>query len=291
MSRIKGKPKSGYDFGNKKHYRRTLWNFIDNALRFKKPIRDRKVLIIDTSEAIETLFLVERGYKPENLTVVNRNPAELAWLTRRLRNDHAITGVRTIADDAFEVADDKFDVLNLDLTGPISTRLMERLKALEVKSESVIAVSILRGRESDAGFRQIYRWLEKLENEPDDDADLTQQGAALMRSFLLGHHRCDFSDDGPSDQDFIRVFSLIPPLKIQESINIHLLDFAWGRYASTAGSQTMLWVARHLFPSCEIEDLSRRSLAEISTKRKLILDMMAFREQFRGWVLDCRERA
>lgn len=237
---MNGKPATGYDFGNKKAYRRTLWNLVDTALHFKKPQSTRKVLILDTSDAEETLFLIARGYRPENITVVNRNAAELAWLTRRL-HDRGINGVKTIAKDVFEVVGNNptFDAINLDLTSPMNIRLAEFLRGMSIVDEIVIAVSVLRGRETDVIVRELYKCSREPEFTTVEQRAQREAWFQLMRS-------CDMSNIfGPlSDSDFMRLTILLAAQKPHQKEAGPLLR-AWGRYRSSAGSQTMMWTLTH----------------------------------------------
>jgi hypothetical protein len=74
-----------YDFESKHLYRRRREQAIDKICSAGK-FRDRKVAYLDTGEALDTIAYLKRGYRPQNLWAINRNPAEVAWLTRKLKS-------------------------------------------------------------------------------------------------------------------------------------------------------------------------------------------------------------
>lgn len=234
-------PTDGYGFGNKKQYRRTLWRFIDDSLRGVQ-LKDRKVVYLDTKEGLETEFLLDRGYKPRNLHVVNWNPAEVAVLTRRLRAMH-IPDVNTYGIDVFEaipkVGD--FHVLNLDLCGPISGLLLAELTLIAARNrapEYVIANNMLRGRE----LKEMGGCLREATGALD-----SKDSEILDQSCLFDY----------TEMDAVRIIALRTVIKegfwAEEDLEVthykylmpEIIGMRAGMYKSTAGNQTMLWTAFH----------------------------------------------
>lgn len=256
MSR--GKPETGYDFGNKKQYRRTIWNHADECMI--KPRSKRRVLIIETSECEEVLFLVSKGYRPENIHAVNRKAAELAWMTRRLRDHHGIVGVHTHAIDVFDLLEkesliDQLDAINLDLTGPVSRTLMVRLMSLKLHDEMFVSVTVLRGREyPEKGLSVIKS--ELFGEDPILDPALVKALKTSQEEIIEGlaalHQEIDqmADQDGlPKGDDALRVGYIQAGLlrSGMREVNSRI-----GRYRSTAGSQTMLWRSSYHMLPCEL---------------------------------------
>ncbi len=257
MSR-KGSPKDGYNFGNKRQYRRTLWNFVDRCFP-DKPNSKRKVMILDTSEAGECKFLItQKGYRPENINVVNRNPAELALLTKRLK-DEGIFGINTHKGDAFEILDklvDSIDVVNLDLTGPIKSKLSNELEAIRLHDELFISVTILRGRESRKEFVPV-----EFEDE-EGIARLNKLNQDVkhpnVQEFLKELEVCGPRVNWNGRHDLIRIIGLFGSAFINGiDRGLNMYGKRWDIYRSSAGSQTMMWFSG-FFMQTNLDDKSLR---------------------------------
>lgn len=154
-------PSDGYRSGRKRHYRRTIWNALESTPSVGAiPTRDRRVLLLDESGASETMFLVARGYKPSNITLVNINVATAARATLSLRRV-GIFGVESRGGDVAEIwkraADEgrKYDVVHLDFCGYVGPKLrsvLEGFNGMAALGPTAIAVNVLRGRESNDIF-------------------------------------------------------------------------------------------------------------------------------------------
>jgi hypothetical protein len=258
----KGKPAGGYDFGNKRAYRRTLWNFVDNALRFKNSIKKRKVLILDTNDAEETSFLIDRGYRPNNITVVNRKQIQLDGLVQRF-------GVKTICDDVFNIinnGNNDYDVINLDLTCPINLEIVGKLDNIPIYDEKIIAISILRGRELDKEIREAY----SNSNEALSIICDSNETIGTVFNEMLDEFRANdwiMKIDDLSQIDLIRLALLLGGHK-EDSIAMNRI---WGRYKSSACSQTMLWAAKHWINCDHLErKINFMSIAEAKEKLPLL---------------------
>ena len=219
--------------------RRTLWNFIDGCLSDSNiPIRERTAVYLDTADAGETLFLLNRGYKPRNLHVVNRNISEVAWVQRRV-TEAGYSCVNTYGSDVFDALDGistPIHAINLDLCGPVTEKLLDKI-AGQSKGRSfylgqVIAVTVLRGREH---------------------GDIAERIRLAKESSNLGafeRYATDISYFGDSG-DAYRLGTLLGAVKgirttVDGNRRFEVDNIAWGRYKSTAGNQSMLWIAAQI---------------------------------------------
>jgi hypothetical protein len=255
----KCRPDGGYGFDEKKRYRRKLWDFIERAVR--KPIKRRKVCIIDTAEANETLFLLKRGYSPGNIVVVNEESAELAWVTTRVRRA-GYADVHTCTTDIRDtdgfvkwayregIADEPFDAVNLDLCGPMGRRLDDDgidpwaqtvggSSRRIVARGGVLAVTVLVGRDTNDEFRAQI-----------DEANTTSvlhNGELLPGAYYLRVKRAL----GAMQGGIVRY----DDGSTKACCYSHVIDCTFDWYPSTNG-QRMLWVAAKLMPHfAENEDV------------------------------------
>jgi len=233
-----GKPATGYDFPTKRKYRQQLWNFVDKALK-KTPIQERKVLCLDTSQGLECAHLIRLGYRPENILACNRNPAELAWLTRRIRSLGTVNVAGLELREVLRRIDDqqengfKINAMNLDLTGPISQSvwgILDYIRSNLLHSGIVIAVSLLRGREQDDSIRDL---LEKSKNQWSDSS---------KRRLDSELDRCRHGSEFAQETDALRIAWVHNFFISTEIDKPSITDSAWGIYRSSAGSQTMFWM-------------------------------------------------
>jgi hypothetical protein len=146
-------PATGYNFGNKRHYRRMVWKYLEGHAT-PKPIKSRHVFILDSKEAGETLFLLQRGYRPENIHVCNDNAAEVATVQLRVKNAgfgrvdthgvDAVSALERIKKDGIAL-----DSINLDFCSNAHTALLTKLQDIRgLLPDSIsVAVTLLRGRE------------------------------------------------------------------------------------------------------------------------------------------------
>lgn len=245
-------PVTGYDFGNKRQYRRTVYAFVDRCLGHR-PVRERRVLLMEDVEALEVKFLLQHGYRPDNLVAVNVNAAVLATVTRHL--DAAwLPRIRTMTGDVFDVAQrcrragETFDVLHLDFTGPFTETMRDRLEDFRneiVRNDSIVIVNMLRGREFD---------------------DLVRIRTAAQRHIVSSAKEVrdvlgrPFAPSAAGLNDMSRVAGTLQALQgfvNEEAIGCHFHlaglhpddtnaepSVRFGSYRT--GTQTMRWVAAHL---------------------------------------------
>lgn len=150
-------PLDGYDFGNKRQYRRSVWACFRRE--FGGHVADKSALLMPSVEADEVDVAVGNGFKPSNLFAVDKNPAIAATIRRK----HPLLG-RSLGCSAgkacFRLADEsvELDALNLDFTGNVSEAYLDEVTAVSVSgalsANAFVAVTMLRGRESDWVLRK-----------------------------------------------------------------------------------------------------------------------------------------
>jgi hypothetical protein len=236
-----------YDFGNKRHYRRNIYAFVDRHC--DKTVKERKVLYIDTKEGGETLFLLNKGYRPENLYVANTNPGEVAQLTKNLKKDFGVR-VNTFGiemGDALARLGDKgvyIDVYNFDYTCNVSSPTVEQdlyiLAAHVLIDKHIVCVNVLRGREKNF-FKKYKHW--NMKN------DVIRSNT--IKSNITGLIKEDYMPDIKTKEVFhITADNKYPAVNMY--CYSHILRQARGIYRSTAGNQTMMWTALKVQKHCEV---------------------------------------
>ena len=253
---MSGAPATGYDFGNKRHYRRSVWNFLESRFPHT-PLRDRTAFILDTQEGLETKFLIERGYNPDNIHVANENPAILAHMTRSITKQYGVR-VNTYGCHAAEaiqkaIYKHKVESVNLDLCGPMSGELAHHLEFTRtfLPQNTAIALTMLRGRERD--LAPIFREMSGKTMPPE------------VRAF---HQRKVLFANGVSmkDNDIFRFTCAVSALTGNYEV-FQLNDYRLAFYRSTAGYQTMMIVLMHLERLVD-EDVSQLIDREIEAARQ-----------------------
>jgi hypothetical protein len=220
-------PDGGYDFGNKRQYHRTVWNAIEARL-VGIPKAERHVVILESQEGGEARFLLDRGYRADQIHAVNRSAAVIATMTRSLRSD-GYRDVDTHGGDVTAVLARLRDrhpihAINLDLCSNASWATIQWLRqsttVLDTLDNVVLGVTLMRGREGPH-FRV---WQEAFRKQVAADE--------------LG--------------DFVRLYMVTRTLgggMTPEGIAVcarHLERPMIGRYWSPAAGQSMLWfVTRH----------------------------------------------
>jgi hypothetical protein len=142
-----------YDFESKHLYRQRRESAIDR-LAPGNPFT-RKVAYLDTSEALDTIAYLKRGYQPQNLWAINDVPAEVAHITMKLAR-LGLPRVNVVGVD-FEKAlmqrVPKVDVVNFDGTKPLSQEMADSLfRMAKLRPTAVWAVTFLAARESRGRF-------------------------------------------------------------------------------------------------------------------------------------------
>jgi hypothetical protein len=140
-----------YGFDAKARYRQAIWNLVDRHCR--RPRALRVCFYLETREALETQFLLARGYQAENLHAVNARPIEVALATKRL-DALGLPRVQTHGVTLASVRDapHRADVLHFDSTANLNERTLRAplRAALIALRPRLIIVNMLAGRESNA---------------------------------------------------------------------------------------------------------------------------------------------
>lgn len=236
-------PEDGYDFEAKRRYRKKLWCWIDDQLAHKVPKSKRNVLYLDTSEALETQFLLQRGYNPERLHPVNMNPAQVACLTMRL-DKLGLPRVQTHGCEWTRVLSEQkecWHVMSFDGCGPVSSRnTMGGLRACMeyAASQTIVSATLLKGRETGYASRAMRFGVGIQDGDGDAGASTDQR-----RRRALG---------GLDSTEGFRFKILEWLLTTRYVVETDRYEAAWaastklrGSYMSTSG-QKMLWCAIRL---------------------------------------------
>lgn len=234
-----------YDFPTKQLYRQRRHQAVDNLCA--KPVALRRVAYLDTSEALDTISYLDRGYRPENLWAINRNPAEVAALTLRLKK-LGLPTVNTVGVD-FEIAlvnrIPAMDVIDFDGMGITSMKLNIMLCSLAAfLPTKVWCVTTLAGRESAFGGSLISLCFSKLNGVERTSFNTLVKESHLMRAIVLA-------------MSFVS----------EERGKLDVEDMYWDVYRSTS-SQTMLWGAFKLAKDRK-PIRSKRYLRFLSSQRRI----------------------
>lgn len=214
-------PEAGYDFGNKRQYRRTIW------ATFRKlcvgSLADSHALLMPSSEGDEIDVALNNGFREYNLHVVDWNPAIVAHLKRRHPLINTYGCLVSKAGERIARSGIKLSVANLDLCNQISAARTVEIETF-FRNEPMVdggaaAFTILRGREQGIYRDALKRLLPGHAPQLYADGDLAR--------FLLGAcFHCPSSQSG----------KYWMPLLLRDGI-----------YRSTAGNQTMMWVIARVF--------------------------------------------
>jgi hypothetical protein len=148
---IRQAPKTGYNFGNKRQYRRTVWADASRFLRSRR--NSAQVLLMPSIEGDEIDVAQSKGFRQQNMHVVDKNPAIVAHLKRRypLINTYGrdiVAALKLMGDRGVLL-----DFVNLDLCSTIESI---KPKLYEIGSmftpfslHHKIYITIQRGREKN----------------------------------------------------------------------------------------------------------------------------------------------
>lgn len=226
-------PETGYDFGNKRQYRRTVW------ARFREHCgtsrAEAQCLLMPSIEGTEIDVAKANGFREENLHVVDKNPAIVAHLRRRYPRIHTYGVDLDQACLRMFKAGIYIDVANFDLCSNAGFSMMKTLQRVGLslrgicKETTLIAITMLRGREhrwelihafakaqdSREAFADLFSGLAETDVTRIQNAAVAMSaGMALVeKAASIGRHCCVIPRGG---RDV-------------------------GIYRSAAGSQSMLW--------------------------------------------------
>lgn len=239
---IRKAPKTGYDFGQKRQYRRDVWATFKRCTHGS--ISDAKVALMPSLEGDEIEVAKANGFREHNIAVIDRNPAIVATIKRRFPKvaTFGVDAARA-AERVAEWADGKLAAVNLDLCGGADRPLFETLIAW-AQSRALadcghVAVTVLRGRERKWAFAEkrdlVYQ------GNPETFHQI-QQALTPRDSMRVAFISMSLAGRNPvllanrfgrlSEDENMRMMARSPYIpRIVRA----------GTYRSTAGSQTMMW--------------------------------------------------
>ena len=153
MPTTRSAPRSGYDFGNKRQYRRTIWNTFATFCGTGRA--NSHALLMPSLEGDEIETAIQNGFREEHLHVVDKSAAIVATLKRRWPKLNTY-GVE-LGRAGYRVAESGrvLSVANLDLCGPVGAATFRELAsfmAARPVRRALLAVTVLRGRERPNAF-------------------------------------------------------------------------------------------------------------------------------------------
>lgn len=112
-------PRDGYDFGNKRQYRRNVWAVAREFINHNRP--NAHVLLMPSAEGDEIEVAEANGFRQCNMHIVDRNPAIVATLKKRYPhiNTYGVDVVRAVRRIA--ASDIKLEFANFDFCGTADT--------------------------------------------------------------------------------------------------------------------------------------------------------------------------
>ena len=137
-----------YDFGNKRQYRRAVWNMFSQAVGPGRASETRALLMPGIS-GDEIAYALAKGFRLGNLVALDKNPAVAATIRRRWPGLGDVIGLPV--SRAYERLSKPVYCANLDLCAPISRSLLDEIavfaRQAPLSGHPVVAVTMLRGRE------------------------------------------------------------------------------------------------------------------------------------------------
>lgn len=133
-----------FDSSVKQEYRQRMYDAVEQA-QPQNPVWKRRVAYLEHSLALESLYLLRRGYLPGNLWAFNYSPGILAAANRTIAKA-GFLHVHTQACD-IRTVQDGFDIINYDSMGNISAfDFAFGLRYLATRTR-VLGVNVMAGRE------------------------------------------------------------------------------------------------------------------------------------------------
>lgn len=227
-----------YDFESKHLYRQRRESAIDRMCT--KSVILRRVAYLDTGEALDTMSYLRRGYRPENLWAINRNPAEVAHLTRTLRNNR-MPDINTVGldfEDALNRRVPEVDIVDFDGMSQLHDKLVDMLYRITVtRPRAVYGLTILAGREVKD---TIYNTA--LKESKDPTVRDMMRGSSWPRHTSFGTE----IDHNHIQRLMFALWGLYSPRRhehgrgVSYPCRVHLTKMLWDVYVSTS-HQSMLW--------------------------------------------------
>jgi len=154
-------PTGGYDFGNKRQYRRVVWKRAAEFLTHRR--KSVHVLLMPSLEGDEIDVALSKGFCQQNMHVVDGNPAIVATLKRRYPyiQTYGVDIVRAckrIADKGTKLSFANFDFCT---HSEGAREILFQLRDFEADlfaSAHMLAITVQRGREKEMALKkEMYR--------------------------------------------------------------------------------------------------------------------------------------
>lgn len=214
-------PVGGYDFPEKRQYRRQAWNAIAGAVRTFGNIKRCHALLMPSSEATEVAVAESKGFLRRNLHAVDSSVAIAATISRKYPGIDAKGGL--VSDACKRMAGDgvRLHAANLDLCGSVGDKYLREVSDVSRcgiwAKWAVVGITALRGRE--------------------DSETITHLQDIGVQAMPLGKYQVRGTEYIETDLGRLGlVGSVLGGWAYMADL---LLRF--GIYRSTAGNQTMIW--------------------------------------------------
>lgn len=237
---MRSAPAEGYDFGNKRQYRRDVWGIFRDLCPV--PRGEADCLLMPSSEGDEIGVALSKGFREDRLHLVDRNPAIVATIKRLIAPRAETYGV-DLERAASRLRCETLAMANLDLCGPVSPSLCATVENFSAtapfRHESLIAVTVMRGRED----RQTMQYLR----------DAASPGSALAYIDAIGDP-CRLHNVEIGLVDLGRLVALLHAMSGAGRWMPELVR--WGAYGSNR--VTMMWCVARLCDAGELERAKER---------------------------------
>jgi hypothetical protein len=216
-------------------YREPVWRQVEQFS--SKPPSMRKVVYLDTKQGLETRYLLGLGYSAENLFVVNRNPAEVACLTRNLKED-GLPLVNTYGKEFNKaiVEIPPVDVLSFDGTSNLHSSLIALLSnAVKVLTPKVITFTLMGGRETNEELKEAINRNAGIQSWGYRGVNQAHLGRICTVACSITSYKTERCPHGRSN------------CRGCVTCATHIQRMEWGAYMSTS-KQPMVWSVAELTP-------------------------------------------
>jgi hypothetical protein len=173
-----------YDFGNKRNWRRWVWNRISERVADK---RNARVLFLAGDDPVDIRVATEKGFRAANMIAVERDSKVVAELKK--------SGVLVIEADLLEMLkhwspSQRVDVVVADFMCNFRVDVFDGLwRALlnPAFADVVMAVNMQRGREAGDHWKAVKLFMENTSDKVDDKKHRGRLFfTAMLWSFVIG---------------------------------------------------------------------------------------------------------
>src|SRR5215831_498371 len=159
-----------YDYGQKRNYRRKS---IGWAIRMAKQFwhlhpKELRIIYLESSQGLETEFLLRKGFSPKNLIPVNINPAIVAVINRKFPKVHGagVDLARSITERLER--GERIHIYDLDFCSCIGQNVKRALNSI-TSPEAIILFNLLKGRERTKQTLEMFSVATAARLDPGDE--------------------------------------------------------------------------------------------------------------------------